>query len=161
MVNRKTQVGVTLAVWLVCLLGGAVALKLKGRSSWVTLPAEDPASAAEAGPAPAPPAETPAEAPKPPEPNIVQVKAEEVAKLTPIPPPEHVESPAEEQATAEVSKPLSSREQQLQRAEEAARAGNIDEAVRLYEALGRESANTDHDLSVQCFNKAQWLCANH
>jgi hypothetical protein len=42
-------------------------------------------------------------------------------------------------------------------AQQAEQAGNIDQAIRLYDELGKSMANTDHDLAMQCFNKAYWL----
>jgi hypothetical protein len=42
-------------------------------------------------------------------------------------------------------------------AQEAEKAGNLDLAIRLYDELGQRTANTDHDLAMQCHNKAYWL----
>jgi hypothetical protein len=44
-----------------------------------------------------------------------------------------------------------------QQAEQAEKAGNYAEAVRLYQQFGREVANTNHALSVQALNRAQYL----
>lgn len=45
----------------------------------------------------------------------------------------------------------------LLRAQQAEQAGRIAEAVQLYRQLGTEVANTNHSLSVQAYNRAQWL----
>jgi hypothetical protein len=42
-------------------------------------------------------------------------------------------------------------------AQRAEQAGNLDQAIRLYTELGQRVANTDHDLAMQCYNKAYWL----
>lgn len=42
-------------------------------------------------------------------------------------------------------------------AEQAERAGQTAEAIRLYNELGRKVANTDHNLSIQCYNRSHYL----
>jgi hypothetical protein len=46
-------------------------------------------------------------------------------------------------------------------AEQAESAGNYTDAIRLYDELGRQSANSDHDLSMRCFNRSQYLRQNY
>jgi hypothetical protein len=42
-------------------------------------------------------------------------------------------------------------------AQRAEREGRIQEAIELYTRLGQDSANTDHSLSTDCFNRAAYL----
>ena len=42
-------------------------------------------------------------------------------------------------------------------AQRAEKEDRIRDAIELYNKLGREVANTDHDLSMRCFNQASWL----
>src|SRR5262249_36498409 len=44
-----------------------------------------------------------------------------------------------------------------EQAERAEKSGNIDEAIRRYEELGRQTASTDHALSIRAFSQAQCL----
>lgn len=43
------------------------------------------------------------------------------------------------------------------RAQEAEQAGKIQEAIALYEELGRDVVNRDNALAQQCYNRADWL----
>jgi hypothetical protein len=48
-----------------------------------------------------------------------------------------------------------------QRAQQAERAGNVAEALRLYDHVAADGINTHHDLAVQAVNRAYWLRQNN
>ena len=45
----------------------------------------------------------------------------------------------------------------LQQAEQAEKAGQMADAIRLYEQAGQEVTNSNHDLAMRCFSRAQCL----
>jgi hypothetical protein len=55
------------------------------------------------------------------------------------------------------TEPQSSANSAWAEAQRAEREDRIRDAIELYNKLGREVANTDHELSMRCFNQASWL----
>ena len=45
----------------------------------------------------------------------------------------------------------------MQQAEQAEKAGQYADAIRLYEKAGQEVTNSNHDLAMRCFSRAQCL----
>src|SRR5262249_40910320 len=53
--------------------------------------------------------------------------------------------------------PLAPSDPRLARAEQAEREGRVGEAIDLYSQLGQSMANTDYQLAVHCYNRANAL----
>jgi hypothetical protein len=65
-----------------------------------------------------------------------------------------VPAPRDDRPAAVPQPPVNPRWQAAERAE---REGRINEAIELYAQLGRDVANTDHELAMRCYNQANAL----
>jgi hypothetical protein len=76
------------------------------------------------------------------------------SQADPVRPPKNFAVPPVATPSVEPLAPANARWAEAQKAE---KEGRIKEAIELYEKLGQEVANTDHELSTSCINKASWL----
>jgi hypothetical protein len=93
--------------------------------------------------------------------DVTPVAAAGGGLLAPTTSPVDTSRPPKDYAVPPVAtpsvEPLAPANARWAEAQKAEREDRTKEAIELYNKLGREVANTDHDLSMRCFNQASWL----